>query len=253
MTDLDVDPARVAEGVPADLVRLAREHSHATVVGNHQKLLDDFRPDRVAQLVRMAKLPANLVSSELLHMTPENDGVIAGVTRYTAADGTATVLRARWIKIAKGWVVTEVRNLPDTPPRTVDTGPSEDGLDIGHWDGLRAGELRIPRCDACENWVWPVRPICPACHGFALSWTSVELTGVVFSWARTWQPFVPEFSGHLPFVTVVAELPQAGDRRLLGVLLDADGVDPEIGQAVRGEIEPAPTADEWPVLRWRLA
>lgn len=253
MEDLDVKPGTVAEGVPAELVKLVRAHSHATVTGDNKTVLEDFRPDRIGQLVGMAKLPPNLVSSELLNLYPEDNGVMAGITRYTAADGTETELRARWIQLDGKWLVTEVRNLPDTPPRLADTGPAEDGRDTDFWEGLRAGEIRIPRCDGCDNWVWPLRPICPRCHGFVLTWTPVEPTGTVFSWTRTWQPFAPEFSGHLPFVTIVAELPQAGNRRLLGVMLEADGVDPKIGQAVRAEIEPAPTPEEWPVLRWRLA
>jgi hypothetical protein len=45
----------------------------------------------------------------------------------------------------------------------------------------------------------------------------------------------------------------AGGRRLLGVLCDGDGTEVRIGQPVRGEIDPAPSPDTWPVLRWRLA
>jgi hypothetical protein len=52
---------------------------------------------------------------------------------------------------------------------------------------------------------------------------------------------------------VLAELPAAGGRRLLGVLRDGDGADVRIGQPVCGEIEPAPSPGAWPVLRWRLA
>jgi uncharacterized OB-fold protein len=243
----------VAEGVPPDLVDFVKQHSRATIAGDHQQVLDDFRPDRVGQLIRSAKLPPNVVSSQLLHIAPDGDGLISAVTCYIADDGTETLLRARWIKIPKGWVVTEVRNLPDTPPQMADTGPAEDGQDVPFWEGLRDNELRLPRCNECANWIWPPRPMCPRCHSFAWTWTSVALTGTVFSWIRTWQPFAPEFSGHLPFVTILVELPQAGDRRLLGVLLDADGVDPKIGQRVEGEIEAAPSADSWPVLRWRLA
>ncbi len=77
--------------------------------------------------------------------------------------------------------------------------------------------------------------------------------GTIYSWTRTWQPFVPELSGHVPFVVVLAELPSAGGRRLLGVLRDGDGADVRVGQAVRGEIDPAPGPGGWPVLRWRLA
>ena len=54
--------------------------------------------------------------------------------------------------------------------------------------------------------------------------------------------------------TVLAELPAAGGRRLLGVLRDGDGAARvRVGQAVRGEIDPAPDPGGRPVLRWRLA
>ena len=93
----------------------------------------------------------------------------------------------------------------------------------------------------------------PACHGFELAWPVVEPAGVVYSWTRTWQPFTPELCGHVPFVVVLAELPSAGGRRLLGVLRDGDGAEVRVGQAVRGEIDPAADSGGWPVLRWRLA
>ncbi len=31
------------------------------------------------------------------------------------------------------------------------------------WDGTRASELRLQRCDACANTYFPPRPFCPAC------------------------------------------------------------------------------------------
>jgi uncharacterized protein len=31
------------------------------------------------------------------------------------------------------------------------------------WDGTRAGELRLQRCDACGNVYFPPRPFCPSC------------------------------------------------------------------------------------------
>ena len=56
----------------------------------------------------------------------------------------------------------------------------------------------------------------------------------------------------MPFVVVLAELPAAGGRRLLGVLRDGDDADVRVGQAVWGEIDPAPHPGGWSVLRWRL-
>jgi uncharacterized OB-fold protein len=31
------------------------------------------------------------------------------------------------------------------------------------WDGTRAGELRLQRCDDCSSVYFPPRPFCPAC------------------------------------------------------------------------------------------
>lgn len=243
----------VADGVPPELVELVKAHSRATIAGDVATVLEDFRPDRRGQLIGSAKLPPDVVSSQLQSIGPDDGGLMTAVTCYTAADGTDTYLRARWIKIDKGWVVNDVRNLPDTPPRMPDAGPAADGSDTPFWAALRNNELRLPQCDDCANWIWPPRPICSSCHSFGHTWTSVAATGTIFSWIRTWLPFVPDFTGHLPFITLLVELPQAGGRRLLGVLLDADGVEPEIGQQVVGEIEAPESHEGWPVLRWRLA
>nr|WP_231982076.1 zinc ribbon domain-containing protein [Mycobacterium sp. E2327] len=143
--------------------------------------------------------------------------------------------------------------MPDTPPWVGLTGPCPDGLDAAHWDGLRAGRLLLQRCRQCATWVWSPRPICPACHSFDLNFEAVDPVGIIYSWTRTWQPFTPEATGHLPYVVVLVELPAAGGRRVLGVLEHADGLTPRIGAAVRGVIEQPPDDRYWPLVRWRLA
>jgi uncharacterized OB-fold protein len=238
--------------VPHDLVAIVERHGQVVAAGDNAATLADFRPDRTGQLLGSARLPERLVSSRLLRLEAEPDGLVAAFISYTAADGSETVLRSRWIKLEQGWRVTQVRNIPDTPPVMTAAGPRDDGLDRPHWEGLRAGQVRIQRCAPCGHWIWAPQPLCPRCHRFDLTWPTVEPTGTVYSWTRTWQPFSPELSGHVPFVIVVAELAAAGGRRLLGVLCDGDGASVHVGQPVRGEIEPAPSADGWPVLRWRL-
>ena len=37
------------------------------------------------------------------------------------------------------------------------------------WDGTRAGELRLQRCDGCSNVYFPPRPFCPACASRSVS------------------------------------------------------------------------------------
>ena len=235
--------------VPDELVAIAERHGQVVAAGDNAATLADFRPDRTGQLLGSARLPDRLVSSRLLRLQAEPDGLVAAFIQYTAADGSQTVLRSRWIKLDQGWRVTQVRNVPDTPPVIAAAGPRDDGLDRPHWEGLRAGEVRVQRCAPCGHWIWAPQPLCPRCHSFDLTWPVVEPAGTVYSWTRTWQPFTPELSGHLPFVVVLAELASAGGRRLLGVLRDGDGADVRIGQPVRGVIDPAPR----PILRWELA
>lgn len=242
----------VGAGVPAELITLATERGRALVAGDREHAQARLRADRIGQLLAAAVLPAELASAELIEATRDADDRVSETTRYTAADGRLTTLRTRWLRRGEEWVVNEVRNLPATPPLVSGNGLSRDGLDSPYRESLRTGELRLPRCQRCGTWIWPTRPICPHCHSFAITWTLVTAAGTVYSWVRTWHPFTPEFSGHLPFVTVLAELPQAGGRRLLGALVGPDEGDPEIGQSVTGEIAPAEGPDDWPVLRWRL-
>ncbi|MGQ0629708.1 MAG: Zn-ribbon domain-containing OB-fold protein [Sporichthyaceae bacterium] len=134
-------------------------------------------------------------------------------------------------------------------PRFGAEGPDHTGVDAPYWDGMHAGELRIQHCNACNRWIWGPQPMCPDCHTAEPPWESVDPTGVVFTWTRTWNRFHPTAS--VPYTTVLVELPQAGGRRVLGVYIgDAD---PVIGARVRGEFEPAPDETTWPLLRWSPA
>ncbi|WP_416062706.1 Zn-ribbon domain-containing OB-fold protein [Rhodococcus indonesiensis] len=137
-------------------------------------------------------------------------------------------------------------------PATALAGPYADGLDLPYWEGLRAGELRLQRCDQCGLWIWGPRWMCGQCRTFDPAWVAVEPVGRVYSWSRTWHPFVSELAGDLPFVTVLVELPHAGGRRVLGLLAENSEADIAIGDAVAGIIQ-QPADAPWPVLRWHRA
>ena len=85
-----------------------------------------------------------------------------------------------------------------------------------------------------------------------MGWDDVDPVGTVYSWTRTWQPFTPEATGHLPYIVVLVELPAAGGRRVMGVLAHADGRTIRIGERVRGKIEQPPDDRHWPLLRWHI-
>jgi uncharacterized OB-fold protein len=100
--------------------------------------------------------------------------------------------------------------------------------------------------------MWPPEFRCAACGAFGLDWVPVEASGIVYSWTRTWYPFVPERADELPYCVVLAELPQAGGARLLGVL-DGDDEGLRIGRHVRGTIHPPNDASRgFPTVRWSL-
>jgi uncharacterized OB-fold protein len=129
-------------------------------------------------------------------------------------------------------------------------GPSADGLDQPYWDGLREGKLVLQRCGTCARWIWGPQWICGACHTLDPQWEAVEPAGTVYSWSRSWYPFITELADRTPYVTVLVELPGAGDRRVLGILLGDEPENIRIGDQVVGEFEHA-EGSAWPLLRWR--
>jgi uncharacterized OB-fold protein len=141
----------------------------------------------------------------------------------------------------------------DRVPVTGQLAPRRDGVDEPFWEGLREGELRMQRCAACKTWWWAPVWRCADCGSWDTEWVATPKRGRVFSWVRTHQAFSPEMREIVPFVTVLVELPDAGNRRLFGILVGPeDGM--KVGAPVSGVIQAAsPLTGGMPVLRWRLA
>jgi uncharacterized OB-fold protein len=129
----------------------------------------------------------------------------------------------------------------------------ESRVDFPFWNGLGKDEIRIQRCDKCLCWTWPAEWRCRQCGSWDLHWEAVQGAGVIYAWERTHYPFMPSFSDLLPYVNVLVELPHAGNRRLLGLLIGSvDSV--RIGARVEAEIQRAtPRTKNLPALFWRLA
>lgn len=244
----------MTDTLPLDLLSTVDAHGKAVAAGDNEAVLADFLPDRIGQLIASADVPARLKGAQVRGIDEAGPGHYDAVIRYTKLNDQWFELRSQWVRFTDGsWRVSRVRNIPETPPRVGLAGPSPDGLDIPHWEGLRAGRLMLQRCPKCSMWTWSPRPICPACHSFDMGFEAVDPVGVIYSWTRTWQPFTPDAIGHLPYVVVLVELPAADGRRVLGVLAHADGLAPRIGAAVRGVIEQPPDNRDWPLMRWHLS
>jgi uncharacterized OB-fold protein len=97
----------------------------------------------------------------------------------------------------------------------------EDALTKEFFAGAARGELTIPRCAACDAWVWYPEPECPTCGG-DLVWTTTSGRGRLFSWAVVQRPFLPAFAEMIPFVTALVALEEAPEVRIVTYIVDAD-------------------------------
>ena len=104
-----------------------------------------------------------------------------------------------------------------------------DGLSAPFWQGLREEKLFIQRCRDCRTWQWGPEWICHHCLSFAIDWVEVPGQGRIYSWERSWHPVHRAF----PYISVLVELPHAGDVRLLGNLLG----DPEQKVLIGGGVD----------------
>ena len=92
------------------------------------------------------------------------------------------------------------------------------------WEGCRAGELRIPRCERCAKLVWYPRLSCPRCGGEAIAWSRVSGRARLFTWVRVSRAFLPGFESRVPFVTALVELEEDPSVRL-ATMLETGGVE----------------------------
>ena len=82
------------------------------------------------------------------------------------------------------------------------------------WDGTRAGELRMQRCDACSHVYFPPRPFCPKCASREVSVFRASGKAILYSYVIHHRP-VPGFTP--PYSIAVVEL-QEGPRMMTNVV-----------------------------------
>jgi uncharacterized OB-fold protein len=56
------------------------------------------------------------------------------------------------------------------------------------WNGTKAGELRLQRCDACSHVIFPPRPFCPECASRNVSWFKASGKGKLHSYVINHRP-----------------------------------------------------------------
>jgi uncharacterized OB-fold protein len=116
------------------------------------------------------------------------------------------------------------------------------------WEGLRAGEVRIQRCEACAAWVFYPRVRCPRCLSDRLAWHTVSGRGRLVTFTIARQPTAPHFADEVPQKLAVVEL-EEGVRLTTTLVAEESAI--RIGMAVVPVFDPV--SDEVTLLRYRPA
>lgn len=95
------------------------------------------------------------------------------------------------------------RPLPEPTPET-----------LHFWEGTRAGELRLQRCDQCRRVYFPPRPFCPKCASRTVSVFRASGRAKLYSYVIHQRPapgFVP------PYAIALVELDE-GPRMMTNIV-----------------------------------
>lgn len=83
------------------------------------------------------------------------------------------------------------------------------------WDGTRAGELRLQKCDDCSKTYFPPRPFCPGCGSRKVSIFKASGKGTLYSYVINHRPAAPGFTP--PYAIAVVELAE-GPRMMSNIV-----------------------------------
>lgn len=104
------------------------------------------------------------------------------------------------------------------------------------WEGLRRGEVRLQRCEACTAWVFHPRSNCPRCLSPKLAWHVVAGTGRLHTFTIARVPTAPFFADAVPQRLALVELDEGV--RIPSTLVGVADEEIEIGMRLVPVFEP---------------
>jgi uncharacterized OB-fold protein len=117
------------------------------------------------------------------------------------------------------------------------------------WDGLRAGEIRLQRCDACSRVQFYPRPHCRYCGSTELTWETLSGRASVYSYTIIHRAPFEAFADDVPYALAVVQL-EEGPRLISNVVTDdLDAI--AIGMPLAPVFDPV--SDDVTLLRFRPA
>ena len=110
------------------------------------------------------------------------------------------------------------------------------------YDGLAAGELRLPHCRACGQVHWYPPEVLP-CHPDAeAEWRAVSPEGTVYTFTTITRSLLPgDDNTATPYEIVLVEPDGAPHARIVALFTDEGGGPPACGMRV--SLRPAPAGD----------
>ena len=106
--------------------------------------------------------------------------------------------------------------------------PRPTPLSRPHWDGCRAGVLRVQHCTSCGAYVFIPQWFCTSCQSEELEWVESTGSGTVYSLTTVYRPQRPEFE--VPYTVAIVELDEGF--HMLPNLVDCEIEDRRIGRPV---------------------
>ncbi len=82
------------------------------------------------------------------------------------------------------------------------------------WDGTRLGELRLQKCNECDQVYFPPRPFCPSCASKKVSIFAASGKASLYSYVINYRPH-PAFDG--PYSIAVVQL-EEGPRMMSNII-----------------------------------
>jgi acetyl-CoA acetyltransferase/uncharacterized OB-fold protein len=109
--------------------------------------------------------------------------------------------------------------------------PALGGPSTPFWTGGADGELRLPRCEECQQLLHPSLTVCPGCLGTVATWVAVKGTAVVVGCTTNEQMWLPSMPP--PYSLAIVSLTDAPDVRLTTNVVGCDPHDVRVGMPVR--------------------
>lgn len=116
--------------------------------------------------------------------------------------------------------------------------PAVDDLTRPFWEAATRHQLVVQRCQDCEYFNHPPRPVCDACQSQRLTFVPVSGRGRIYSYAVMHQPNIAGFEQEIPYLNLLVELAEQPQLFMVSSLPRSTKATVQIGAAVEVYFEP---------------